>query len=266
MTHSQTALLAAHRRRYQALNIPEKFWKEHTAPEELLRLLKEFEPRVAALMCRVVPSSFDPDDPDLTAMPRSMEWQWTSLERFFRLSSARMIMSQIPLYWQVASALERACAAAEAPVFAADACNVAVCAAAVRELNIEVVVSAPEDAAPLIAYLSEKHIEPPRSWFIVHAAKSNWSMPPELAEGYFSVQQEVHLFPGVPLLEQCAELAASGKAHYHTNGQYAWSIADSDTLITSMGDDPLPLINYQLPFSLREAGLCACGKTIVCRA
>jgi hypothetical protein len=236
-------------------------------PKEFKTFLGVTESNIPEMRCRVTPSSFDPDDPELRAIPRSLNWRWTSCERFLRNVEARTVLLRLPLFWQIESFLHRACQAVGATILVNEVENMPVGAAAMHSANVNVVMTDTSDAGLFSTYLFEKDVEFPRAWFVVHRGDAeNWTLPQFLRETQIRVAQEVHLFPGLPVLDQCVMLADSKETSFHLSDAYIWKIGAEKTTITSVGNDLLPFVKFPLSFVLRTTGMCPCGKIIVERS
>lgn len=173
---------------------------------------------------------------------------------------SRGILMRLPLFWQLESPLYTACRATGAPLFVNDQGNMPVGDAALRLAELDTVVTGAADATMFSSYLSE-HGTPLPMWFIIHPLPSEpWDIPPALKKNDVRVAQEVHLFPGVPLLEQCPSLADNKEPVFHASGSYAIEYSDAKTLISSIKDDLASLKRYELPVQLKEDGTCPCGK------
>lgn len=233
--------------------------------EDLLRILASVEARLPAMPCRLVPTSFDPDDPDLHAFPRSINWRWASCERALRaLGAARGVMMRLPLFWQVEVPLHAACRAVGIPIFVNEPENMPVGGAAIQNADVDAVITDRADAQLFAAYLAERGIRGPRLWIVIHRADdASWDVPAVLHQENQRVAEEVHLFPGVPILEQCALLMNFGAPLFHLSGGYSMEEVDGSALLSGAEDDPLPLLRFELPWKLSRAGICSCGKATV---
>src|SRR6185369_8776282 len=107
---------------------------------EFHTLLATMEPTIPAMNCRVVPSSFDPDDPALLAVPRPLEAAWPSVEAALRHFGSRAVMMRLPLFWQAEPLLHAACRAAGAPIFVNEPENMPLGAAALQN-GVDTVVT-----------------------------------------------------------------------------------------------------------------------------
>lgn len=211
---------------------------------DFYKILADIEPKIPDMACRVVPSSFNPDDPQLRAVPRPLEASWPSAEAILKAFGVRAVMMRLPLFWQTEPLLHAACRAAGAPIFTNDPENMPLGAAALSN-GVDTVVTTAADAAAFAGYLAEKHTPLPPFWIIVHQADApRWEVPTMLRG--VKVAQEVHLFPGVPVLVQCPALV--GKNRYHFSDIHS--------------QEPLPLSELELPFVLKDCGTCVCGKAI----
>ncbi|OGG56912.1 hypothetical protein A3D71_00295 [Candidatus Kaiserbacteria bacterium RIFCSPHIGHO2_02_FULL_55_20] len=238
----------------------------HTDHETLLTILEIAEPRIPDNACEVVPTSFNPDDPKLRAFPRPLNWRWTSCELALRAFKSSGIMMRLPLFWQVEPALFAAGQAAGAPIFVNDQGNMPVGAAAIRTASMDTVVTDTEDAQRFSSYLLKRGAQFPAAWIIVHPIlQKAWTIPAPLRSGTAHVAQEVHLFPGVPVLEQCEKLAARKEPVFHLSESYLFEVEGGATYLTSIGDDPLPLFRYALPVTIAQGERCSCGKKVATR-
>lgn len=249
---------------YSKQGVPEQFLHGDvmTAPE-FLELLKTIQSHVPGMNSRVMPSSFDPDDPTLCAFPYHKTAGWNSCERVLRDSGAHGVMMRLPLFWQVEPNLFAACRAAGAFIFINDVDNMPLGAAAVRDAHIDAIVTDADDAHAFSQYLLEKKSGMAKVWMIVHTPhKDMVPVPHALKDPRICVAQEVHAFPGVPVLEQCAFLQKNKGASFHVSERYVYEITDDGLALTSNDAAPLPFFRYQLPLPLREEGQCECGKAI----
>ncbi|MBI5457495.1 hypothetical protein HY971_02095 [Candidatus Kaiserbacteria bacterium] len=233
---------------------------------ELIRKIDEAQDRIRDMPCFVVPTSFDPDDPELRAFPRPLQWKWASVETTLRAFCSRGIVMRLPLFWQIEPALFAAGQAVGTPIFVNDQGNMPVGAAAIRTANMDTVVTDSQDAFKFSSYLLEAGAQFPDAWIIVHPVSRNeWTIPAPLQNSTAHVAQEVHIFPGVPFLEQCEKLAAKKELVFHLSEPYRLEMEGDATYLTSAADDPLPLLRYELPITLVRGEQCLCGKRMVAR-
>jgi hypothetical protein len=140
-------------------------------------------------------------------------------------------------------------------------------AAAIISAGVDAVISDATSSFAFTSHLLEKNVPLPPLWVLVHNVRSaEWSVPAPLSSDEHRAVNEVHLFPGVPLLEQCPYLAAGRPTGFHATAGYHLEAAGKATLVTSIGDDPLPLFRFEIPVSLKGTGICDCGLTILERA
>ena len=71
--------------------------------------------------------------------------------------------------------------------------------------------------------------------------------------------QEVHMFPGLSLLTQCATSLHNKGLGFHMSKEYYWKIDKEKVSITSVGSEPFPFVNFVLPFALVPDTKCDCG-------
>jgi hypothetical protein len=147
--------------------------------------------------CRIGPSSFDPSDPKLTALPLPSGWRWSTLEAALSRFESKFLLSRLPLFWQIESPLDDVCRSVGVTVFHNEVENMPVGAAAIRSAEIDTVLTTSEDAHGFVAYLFEKGVPIPRNWFIIHPGIVH-DLPAKLKERSFVVVEEMHDRPGSP--------------------------------------------------------------------
>ena len=209
--------------------------------------------------CRIVPTSFDPDDPELSAYPREADWQWDSCRRFLTHFEARTVMCQLPLFWQMSGPLRLVCSDAQCPIYPNEPENLPVGAAAITSGDANLVIIEVGDAARFSSYLFEKSKPLPSSWLIIHRAHGAWELPPTIRSSRSRAAQEVHLFPGVPILVQCEAQADAKASAFHLAQDFAWDTRNERPLLNS-ADALFPFKGLELPFALAATGACSCGE------
>jgi len=205
---------------------------------------------------RLMPTSFDPNDPDLRSYLIPIDWKWTSCEDALRHAGAIGVMMRLPLFWQLEVPLRDACVAAGAFIFVSDRNNVPLAAEALRSAEIDCVVTDASDTLAFSGFLREKHREQPDSWFVIHPANAPLISLDRLGDA--SGAQEVHLFPGLPVLEQCHALRSLKGASFHLCEGFEY-VAESQTVAIE-GARPM---RVRLPFALHEDRTCVCGRAVV---
>jgi hypothetical protein len=228
----------------------------------LLRHLQELSISIDPSAMRVVPSSFDPHDPDLCAIPRPLTVSWNSYERALRKADSRTVLVRIPLFWQIESALRHACESAEVTICINEEANMPIGARAISSAGTHIVLTTAQDAQQFARYLIDTQKPLPSAWHLIHRMDRPWHTPDALRGSHARISQEVHLAPGISLLEQCDALGDRGEQLYHITELFSYHNADR-TYISSASGDPLALTNLQLPFLLSERSACDCGKTIL---
>jgi hypothetical protein len=227
-------------------------------------LLDSIEAQLPDAPYSVVPTSFDPHDDGLRAFPRSLETRWTSAENFFLNVGARGIMMRLPLFWQMEPLLFAAGQMAGAPLFVCDQSNMPLGAAAIRTAHMDTVVTDAGDAFAFSDYLVLTGAVAPKAWLVVHAFDAHsWDTPAALVDARLA--QEVHLFPGIPVLASC-ERAPKVGAGFHACNDYRVDINETARLTSINDEDPLPLLNYDTEVPLAASGTCICGREIFVRA
>ncbi len=250
---------------YARWGVSEKFFENNkiTSPENFLELLKIIEGQIPGMNCRVMPSSFDPDDQNLLAYPYYLSPRWDSCEKALRAFGARGVMMRLPLFWQTESLLHHACRAVSAFIFINESTNMPVGALALREGEVNTIVTDINDALVFSSYLRDKKFPLNQAWIIVHQLTNDIVAIPEvLMKKEVYVAQEVHIFPGVPLLEQCSKLWEKKSPLFHLSDSYRGEETETGFVVTSTEDVPFPFFRYELPRSIHEKEKCECGKTI----
>jgi hypothetical protein len=188
---------------------------------------------------RLVPSSFDPHDPSLSAERLPIDWRWQTVEGTLRALGAVGAMMRLPLFWQLEIPLFEACQRAGAFIFVADRANLPLSAEALEKAEIGCVVTDAQDALAFSTYLREKKREQPRGWFIIHAGMGGLSDLSPLGDAPGA--QEVHRSPGKLLLYQCDALRTLQRPYFHVSEETGPAAAEG----------------------LLQKGACTCGRTIV---
>jgi hypothetical protein len=225
--------------------------------DELLAVQRELE----ALSCRILPTSFEAEDAALGGFPIPVEQRWESCERMLAHWHPHGVMMRLPLFWQIEILVWYAARHAGAPVFLNDPENMPVGAAALREGGMDTVVTEARDAAAFVQYLDAEERIRPRYWVVVHRARDVWDTPAALRHDHLF--QEVHALPGLPVLTQCAALAAAGEPRFHeTDGlAYDWQARAFRT----PSAEPIPSFELPLP-PAAACGACICGKIMYQRS
>ncbi len=230
-------------------------------PETLAISLKKVLTHTQSLRGRYVPSSFSPSDSSLTIFPRAESWRWDSIERTLADHEGRGLMVRLPLFWQVEIPLFSACNKQGLFIFVNDKGNMPLGAMAILRSSVAVVVTDAADANEFATFLMVNGLSFPDTWHIVQKSDSMVPLVPALTNSARTLVQEIHLIPGVPVLEQCAHIAGK-EFSFHVGAGYTWEHG-TNALVTGHIDDPLPLIRYETSLTTDEVGLCVCGKTIV---
>lgn len=193
---------------------------------------------------RLLPNSFDPNDPLLDAIPVPPGWKWNSCETFLRLWRTHVVIHQLPLFWQTVLPLRDACASTGTTLYPNEPGNYPIGAAVVTSAAADAILIEADDAAGFADFLIEHDLPFPAAWFIIHRPDGAWQVPLPVAARSL-VAQEVHLSPGAPILVQCEHLAARKEAAFHR------------------ARDGFHGQPSSLP--LHEAGACICGEPILAR-
>jgi len=171
---------------------------------------------------------------------------------------------RLPLFWQLESPLHTAAKASHATFFINEQENMPVGAEAIRTAGLDTVLTDTSDALVFATYLSEKGKLMPKNWFMVHPVfEPSWNIHAVLRGKNYRVAQEVHIFPGVPFLEQCVFLYEKKEPIFHVCDTFTVEFGKNRTIAKSTKRDILTLWKYELPCLLKEKETCKCGKTII---
>ena len=247
------------KKRYPSLEIPGCI--SGISLEELQQFLFDNIKNISERHYSVAPTSFDSHFSTLSGFPRNTNWQWNSLEYAFQQLDVRGVIVCAPLFWQLSNHVNTVCRSTGIPFFLNDPENIPVGIAALVQTHCNVVVAEPEIAAKFALSLTERNLPHPH-WIVIHRPKNtSWGIPKTLTG---NIYQEVHLFPGVPIFEQCEELAKD-QSGFHSNKNYKLEVESKGTYITSKEDDSIISARILLPFRVSISGTCSCGRDIVTR-
>ncbi len=233
------------------------------SPAQFAQKLQEIESDLPHMACRIFPSSFEPNDPSMRAFPYTLEAGWGSCEKALRHFGSRGVMARLPFFWQFESPLSTACRAAGAFLFLNDRGNIPLGIAAVKMAEVDTVITDAEDAHLFSRQMSETGIQA-QNWVVIHpAGAAHFSIAQALKAEGVRLFQEVHLFPCVPLLEQCEHLSAEKKPLFHTVAEFCITKTERGLAVSSAAPHPFPLEKYELPETLALQGTCVCGKEVI---
>jgi hypothetical protein len=263
MTHNLVDII---QKKYATWGLPTANLASNTtiSLSQFLEYLRDIEHLVYIKGYGVVPTSFDPDEPRLSGFPKDPLWQWRSCEQSLKRFGSRSVLFRLPAFWQIESFFNDACRSVGVYFFPNAPHQIAVGVASISSLAIDTVVDEATNAISFSLTLAEKGIVP-SSWILIHRADTPfWEVPISIPTSSL-IAQEVHLFPCVPILEQCSALVLKKTPSFHVVEDYILTPNSGAirTHITSTTDEPLPLFNLLLPFSLKIVGKCTCGKDIL---
>ncbi len=233
----------------------------------LFPILDPLQHKIKDWHCHIVPSAFNPIDPNLRALPLASEWRWVSAQEHIKRFAPETVILQMPVFWQLEPFIYFAVRGAEAPICIIEPQNYPLDKAAVRFASANAIVAEAAEAAAITEYLHAGQIELPPYWIVVHAGDAvRWDTPPLLKNKKLEIAEEVHLAPGVPLLVQCDTIVAAQSGQYHHSDLFIWNDDHSAPAISTTGSLLFTLKDFALPFALEGKGACACGKTLLARA
>lgn len=228
-------------------------------PDSVLKArLRQSESLSRSGAWRLFPTSFDPSDKELTAYARPRTKGWDSVASALRHFKSHGLMMHAPLFWQVEIPLRNACDQAGAFIMIHDVSNMPLGASALQQAQIDMVLATRADAALFSLFLIERKIPLP-VFFIVHPLSEGVPALPVTLQGA-RVAQEVHLFPGVPVLDQCELLMEKGRPLFHVAKDMHAEWLHDHFVLSGAIDDLTPLTQYPLPIALAREALCPCGR------
>ena len=132
-------------------------------------------------------------------------------------------------------------------------------AAALQLGGMDTVVTEQCDASTFAEYLQKENEEFPKKWIVIHRADDTWKIPTSLSN--CMVAQEVHLFPGLPILAQCSTLMTetSDIPRFHVVEESKYDPRAGT--IETPAKDTVPAFILKMP-SITAGEVCACGSTV----
>ena len=231
--------------------------------DPLLEALSHIQADSEHLQCVLVPSSFFPSDRELAAVPIRPK-KWNTLMNLLSCVHSQGTIVRLPPFLQFTPLVHAACKEKNVPIFVNDLANMPLGARAIKEKAVDVVVTEFSDVEQFSNFcLSRKSI--PKAWFIIYSAyEHEWrTLPPMRAERI--IAHEIHLIPGIPILEQCTSLMKKNELVFHLSQAYNWSLDTETVHISSKEEGPLTLSDFTLPFTLKKLEDCSCGQPIYSR-
>lgn len=205
---------------------------------------------------RILPSSFNPEDPSLGAITRRVDWEWRSCTKVLEDGGAKGVMMRLPAFWQLESLLHRAAKRAHAYIFINDLKNMPVGAAAIHLAEVDAVVSSAQDSFEFSKYLEKNNHKFPRTWLIINPIENAVETPEPLRVRAVHVRHEVHAFPGVPLLVQCSRLSSRNPVEFHIADEFSSTQTNENTWeLESVAPD---LRISRIRMQMNETGQCEC--------
>ncbi len=226
---------------------------------DTLTEIQAIQDTLKSIRCRIIPTSFEADDSALSGFPLHPLSRWDSCAQALSELNPHGVMMRLPLFWQLEVLLWYASRSVRAPVFLNDPENMPVGAAALQLGGMDTVVTEQRDASTFADFVKKENGELPEKWIIVHRAQDRWDMPASLSG--CKIAQEVHLFPGLPILSQCAVLMGERsdipRFHITRGNRYEY---DSKVFETASKDE-IPSFRLNIP-PITTSEVCSCGDSV----
>ncbi len=219
--------------------------------------IQAIQDALKSVPCRIVPTSFEAEDAGLAGFPIHPQWRWDSCAQALFELKPHGVMMRLPLFWQLEVPLWYACRAARAPIFLNDPENIPVGVSALQLGGMDTVVTEQRDASTFADCVQKENGKLPQKWIVIHRAEDIWNIPALLSD--CKVAQEVHLFPGLPILSQCPMLMVetSGIPRFHiTKGNRYEPVTGN---IETLPRGGIPSFELKAP-PITGGELCACGE------
>ena len=190
---------------------------------------------------QLIPTSFDPDNPNLGALAVPYHpWETSSYALADCVDEIAII--RVPPFWQMEMPIHDALRAhGIAPHFLHPE-NTPLGIIAVSQLTPKIVITEAATLPRFLTALAEKKIPIPARWILLHALDAPQWETPKALNGAAITAHEVHSLPGLPVLHQCAALARSQSDAFHQ--------------VEKTPRKNLPVENV---------GTCVCGKLLLKR-
>ncbi|MCG3769290.1 MAG: hypothetical protein JW384_00412 [Nitrosomonadaceae bacterium] len=225
--------------------------------------IRAIQDTLKSVPCRIIPTSFEAEDVNLVGFPLHPLSRWDSCAQALSEFKSHGVMMRLPLFWQLEVLLWYACRTVPAPIFLNDPENMPVGAAALQLGGMDTVVTEQRDAGIFAEYVQKENEVVPKNWIIVHRADDTWSVPTSLSD--CKVAQEVHLFPGLPILSQCpalmTEISGTPRFHIAQGNRFEPSANTFET----PSKDAVPSFTLDIP-RITAGGMCVCGDLIYTQA
>ncbi|MSU74103.1 hypothetical protein EXS56_03105, partial [Candidatus Kaiserbacteria bacterium] len=132
--------------------------------------IQAIQETLKSLRCRIIPTSFEAEDPHLAGFPVHSLWRWNTCAQALSELKPHGVMMRLPLFWQLEVPLWYACRTAHTPIFLNDPENMPVGAAALQLGGMDTVVTEQCDASTFAEYLQKENEEFPKKWIVIHRA------------------------------------------------------------------------------------------------
>lgn len=195
----------------------------------------------------VVPAFWSPQN-DPAPFPFSEAYRWNSLARICAsLDVKRSVVCAIPQIWQIEPLVYRTTRDIGMPVILIPPQNLPILKPLCEQAGVDLVITAPESLLTVLDILKDI-AERPKAIIVIHKDISTCHHSNSKSEPIL-ILNELHLVPGLPLLFQELEQAAT--PDFKRNEFFSWIDSDDGTLRASLSDNwPVRIADVSLPFRL----------------
>lgn len=197
----------------------------------------------------LVPAFWSPqNDPALFPFPEA--YHWDSLARICAsLDVKRSVVCATPQVWQIEPLVYRTTRDIGVPVILTPPQNLPVLKPFCEQAGVDLVIAAPE-SLPTILNILKGITEGPKAIIVIHKDVSTCPHSDSKSESLL-ILNELHLVPGLPLLFQEPEQAAT--TYFKRSDFFYWINSEDETPRVSLSDDwPVEIVEVPLPFRLSE--------------
>jgi len=195
----------------------------------------------------LVPAFWSPQD-DPAPFPFPDTYRWRSLERIcVSLDIKRSIVCATPQIWHIEPLVYRTTRDVGVPVILIPPQNLPLLKPFCDQAGVDIVITAPESLSTIVGIMKDI-TERPKAIIVIHKDMSTWPHGDSKSESIL-ILNELHLVPGLPLLSQEPEQAAT--PDFKRNEFFSWEDGEDGAQRVSLPDAwPVKIVDVTLPFRL----------------